>query len=94
MDVDGIVFVGSQVPKNCQLQGGPRKTIVINGVTWGPYEWPKINGSSWGYNSTCRGPMMGYVSFLEGMSLYSSQRDDFFISKPIMIHVWYLRTRA
>ncbi len=25
---------------------------TINGVTWGPYKWPKINGFAWGYNIT------------------------------------------
>ena len=30
---------------------GPER-IVANGVTWGPYKWPKITGGNWGYNST------------------------------------------
>ena len=28
---------------------GHYKRYKLNGVTWAPYTWPKINGFAWGY---------------------------------------------
>ena len=34
-------------PKMGKHKVGPG-SIAINGVKWGPYKWPKINGRNWG----------------------------------------------
>ena len=40
---------------------GPQP-IVINGVTWGPYKWPQINGFHWGEITLLIGAKTRFIS--------------------------------
>ena len=48
------------------VQGGPRADRYKFGVKWGPYKWPKINGSLGLFDLTYRGPITPLKAFLLG----------------------------
>ena len=43
-----------------EYKDGP-EPILINGVKWDPYKWPKISGFQWGYFTPISGLISPYL---------------------------------